>query len=140
MRNWLYKGKAIQPGELEGKKAFVYLITNKKTGRKYYGKKRLQFTRTRKKPGKIRRTKTVKESNWRDYWGSSKELLADIEKYGEASFIREIVRICTTLGEASYYEAKLQFQHDVILYPDKFYNTFVGCRIHAKHLKINKYN
>lgn len=133
---WVFKGNPIEPEDLDNNKAFVYCITNRKTGKKYYGKKRLSFMRRRKIPGRINRIKIVKESDWRDYWGSSKELHEDIKKYGEDAFSREILRICHSLGEASYYEAKLQFEHDVILHPDKFYNTFVGCRIHAKHLGV----
>ena len=34
----------------------------------------------------------------------------------------------------SYYEAKLQFEKNVLL-SDEYYNEFIGCKIHAKHLK-----
>ena len=31
-------------------------------------------------------------------------------------------------------EAKLQFENDVLL-KDEYYNEFIGCKIHSKHLK-----
>jgi Putative endonuclease segE, GIY-YIG domain len=136
LTDWLYHGKPIDVKDLDNNRAFVYVITNLKTGKKYYGKKRLQFLRRRKVPGRINRIKIVKESDWKDYWGSSKELRQDVEKHGAGNFTREILRICGTLGEASYHETKLQLEHDVLLHPDKYYNTFVGCRIHAKHLGV----
>ena len=43
---WTYKGKKLKeiPDEYEG---FVYLITNKKTGQKYVGKKLAKFKTTK---------------------------------------------------------------------------------------------
>jgi len=34
----------------------------------------------------------------------------------------------------SYYEAKEQFDRDV-LFSDEYYNEFIGCKIHAKHVR-----
>lgn len=131
---WLYKNKEITIDDLDGYTSFVYVITNEKTKKRYFGKKRLQFYRRKKIPGRFYRKKIVKDSDWKDYWGSSSELKEDLDKHGKDSFTREILKLCGTLGEASYYETKLQFEHDVLLHPDQFYNTFVGCRIHRKHL------
>jgi len=43
---WTYRGKKVDsiPDEYEG---FVYLITNKKTGQKYVGKKLAKFKTTK---------------------------------------------------------------------------------------------
>lgn len=114
---------------------FVYLITETNTGKKYIGKKffwkpkTLPKTKTRK-----RRVKTRVESDWRDYYGSSKEVKLLVEKNGKDKYKREILRLCETKGECSYYEAKLQFEYDVLL-RDDFYNEFIGCKIHSKHLR-----
>jgi len=43
--------------------------------------------------------------------------------------------LCKTKGECSYYEAKKQFEYDVLL-NDEFYNEFIGCKIHSKHLGV----
>lgn len=57
-----------------------------------------------------------------------------VESKGKDNYKREILRLCRTKGECSYYEAKLQFQYDVLL-SDEFYNEFIGCKIHAKHIR-----
>lgn len=131
---WLYKDKEYTetPEEYQG---FVYQITELDTGKKYIGKKffwrpkTLPITKTRK-----RRVKTRVESDWRDYFGSSKEVQTLIEDKGSSNYKREILRLCKTKGECSYYEAKLQFEYDVLL-SDEYYNEFIGCKIHSKHIR-----
>ena len=134
---WIYEGKEFDPEEefLEQYQGFVYCLTELSTGKKYIGKKFfwkpkiLPITKTRKK-----RVRTRVESNWREYYGSSKEVQELVEYKGSDSFKREILRLCRTKGECSYYEAKLQFEYDVLL-KDDFYNEFIGCKIHSKHIK-----
>jgi hypothetical protein len=113
---------------------FVYRITNLNTGREYIGKK--LFTAARTKVVKGKRKKLRVESDWREYYGSNKELLHDVATHGHDAFKREILRLCKTKGQCSYFEAKLQFEHGVLENPDKFYNTWIMCRIHQKHLKL----
>jgi hypothetical protein len=56
-----------------------------------------------------------------------------VEEHGTGKFRREILILCKTKGEMSYHEAKLQFDNNVLL-SDKYYNNFIGCKIHSKHL------
>jgi hypothetical protein len=120
------------PEEYQG---FVYLITEIDTDKKYIGKKFfwkpkiLPKTKTRK-----RRVRTRVESDWRDYYGSSNEVKLLVEKKGVDNYKRTILYLCKTKGECSYYEAKLQFEHDVLL-RDDYYNEFIGCKIHSKHIR-----
>lgn len=131
---WLYNEQIFDetPEEYQG---FVYLITELDTGKKYIGKKffwkpkTLPITKTRK-----RRVKTRVESDWRKYYGSSITVKNLIEEKGFDNYKREILKLCETKGECSYYEAKLQFEHDVLL-SDEYYNEFIGCKIHSKHIK-----
>ena len=131
---WVYNDKEFNetPDEFQG---FVYMVTEKDTGKKYIGKKFfwkpkiLPITKTRK-----RRVRTRAESDWREYYGSSKEVQSLVESKGRDNYKREILRLCKTKGECSYYEAKLQFQYDVLL-SDEYYNEFIGCKIHAKHIR-----
>ena len=131
---WIYDNKPFTetPDEYQG---FVYQITELDTGKKYIGKKFfwkpkiLPVTKTRK-----RRVRTRVESDWRDYFGSSKEVQSLVESKGEDNYKREILKFCKTKGECSYWEAKLQFEHDVLL-SDEYYNEFIGCKIHSKHIK-----
>ena len=130
---WTFNNKEynITPEEYQG---FVYQVTEIHTNKKYIGKKNfwkpkvLPINKTRK-----RRVRTRIESNWKEYYSSSNEVCKLVEERGQEGFKREILKLCKTKGEMSYYEAKLQFDHNV-LFSDDYYNNFIGCRIHAKHL------
>ena len=80
MVDWTYKGKVVSeiPQGVEG---FVYLITNTTNNKKYIGKKLAKF-KTSRPPlkGKKNRRRGTKESDWKDYWGSSDHLNADVQK------------------------------------------------------------
>ena len=131
---WYYDNEQFDttPEDYQG---FVYLITELDTDKKYIGKKNfwkpktLPITKTRK-----RRVRTRTESDWRSYFSSSSEVQQLVESKGEKNYKREILKLCKTKGEMSYFEAKLQFEHDVLLRND-YYNEFIGCKIHSKHLK-----
>lgn len=130
---WYYNGNEYNetPEEYQG---FVYLITELDTDKKYIGKKNFWRPKTLPKNSKrSRRVRTRVESDWRIYFGSSKEVQLLVEDKGEDNYKREILRLCRTKGEMSYYEAKLQFDHDVLL-RDDYYNEFIGCKIHSRHL------
>lgn len=129
---WLLGGTSYSPVIPENAYAFVYWIRNIETGRGYIGKKLLWFKSFKQVKGK--RKRILKESDWKTYTGSNEELNAEITKLGKNSFSFRILKFCASKGEASYYEAKLQLEHDVLLHPDKFYNAFVGCKIHRKHV------
>ena len=125
---WTYEGKEIDilPDEYEG---FVYLITNTTTGQKYVGKKLAKF-KTTKPPlkGKKNKRRGTKESDWRDYWGSSDRLNTDVLTLGEDKFTREIIHICPSRGIASYLEAREQFERRV-LETDEYYNGIINVRV-----------
>ena len=133
---WYHNDELFEPDEefLKQYHGFVYQITELSTGKKYIGKK--GFWSTRRLPplkGKTRKRVTTKMSDWQTYHGSSEEVKRLVEDGGD--FRRDILRLCQTKGEASYYEAKLQFEKDVLL-DDTYYNEFIGCKIHSKHLKL----
>lgn len=128
MSDWTYNNKVLS--ELpEGCEAFVYLITNTTNGRMYVGKKLAKF-KTTKPPlkGKKNKRRGTKESDWRDYWGSSDNLKEDVEKLGEDKFTRQILHICPSRGVASYLEAKEQFDRNVLL-TDDYYNGIINVRV-----------
>jgi len=134
--DWLYENETFNPDEefLKPYQGFVYLITEMDTGKKYIGKKyfwkpkTLPVTKTRK-----RKVKTTVQSDWKKYYGSNQELKQIIKEQGGDNYKREILKLCKTKGDCSYYEAKYQFEYDVLL-KEEFYNEFIGCKIHSKHL------
>jgi hypothetical protein len=128
--NWVIKGKPVTDEDIEGYVGFCYIITNTINGKKYIGKKLLSFSRT-KPPlkGYSRKRRTKVASDWQTYYGSSKDLSEDVKKHGEANFEREIVRLCKTKSECNYWEAKLQFQYDVLL-SDMWYNSWIAVKVH----------
>jgi hypothetical protein len=137
---WTYNKQIISelPDDVIG---FVYLITNLTTGRKYIGKKLAKFSKTRykmhtQKNGKRvrKKIKSKVDSDWKDYYGSSEALTKDIEVLGSYSFSREILRMCYSKAECSYYEAKEQFYNEV-LETDNWYNGQISVRCHKNHIK-----
>jgi hypothetical protein len=140
--NWNYKGEVFDKTEEEilgaGLFSFVYLITNLESGRLYIGKKLFLFKgkKTIKlKNGKKKKKSILVESDWKTYFGSCEEMNKDIEKLGQDKFKREIIHLCTSKAEASYLELKEQIVNEAIL-SDKYYNSYVGARIHRGHVKM----
>jgi len=130
---WFYENEEYA-GPTRSLVGFVYIITELETGKKYVGKK--LFWSTRKLPplkGKKRRRTVVKESDWRDYFGSSEELKSLVESNGGDKYHREILHLCKSKGAMSYLELKEQVERDV-LFRDDYYNEFIGAKIHSKHV------
>lgn len=130
---WYYNNEPFEtaPEEFQG---FVYKITELDTGKMYIGKKffwapkTLPVTKTRK-----RRVKTKVESDWKTYFGSNKEVQELVKNNGEESYKREILHLCKTKGDCSYWEIYEQMVNHVLLSED-YYNEFVGAKIHSKHI------
>jgi hypothetical protein len=139
---WLYQDTPVEtlPEECVG---FVYLITNNLSGRKYIGKKLAKFSKTtykivKQKNGTKKRKKirSKVDSDWREYYGSSPELTADVIKLGTENFTREILYYCKSKSECSYIEAREQFTRKVLESTD-YYNGHIQVRVHGSHI-INK--
>ena len=133
--SWFYNNTEFTSEDIGENIGFVYLIIDNVNNKKYVGKK--NFWSIRKLPPlkgqKRKRTKTT-ESDWMDYFGSSEEVKLLVEQSGRERFRREILHLCKSKGEMSYMEAKEQFDRNVLL-SDDYYNAFIGCKIHAKHVE-----
>lgn len=133
---WLYNGKPYEPEELDPKEiyGFVYEILDLDNGKKYIGKKffwrakTLPITKTRK-----RRKRLKVESDWKDYYGSSEVLKEQVSTRGTDRFERTILVLCKTKAECTYYEAKYQFERDVLL-RDDYYNDWISAKVRRAHL------
>lgn len=124
--HWTIKESICLP---ENPFGFIYIITNKVNGRQYIGKKQC-VSRVKRKPlkGKTRNRIDHKESDWKTYTGSSKELNEDIAKHGKENFTFEILEWCGSKWELGYKEIKKQIELDVLL-NEQFYNGIINARI-----------
>ena len=132
---WIYESKEFTSEMIGDYYGFVYEITDTDNNKKYIGKK--WFWSTKKKPplkGKTRKRIVKSESDWQKYFGSSEEVKLLVEESGESRFKREILRLCKTKGECSYWELKYQMEFDVLLKPEEYYNSFVGAKIRRNHV------
>jgi hypothetical protein len=124
--HWLLNDGVIMLDDTFG---FIYEITNTINNKKYIGKKQC-MSRIKRKPLKGKRRNRIdhKESDWRTYTSSSNELNDDIIKLGKEKFIFKVLRTCDSKWALAYYEAKEQFDRDV-LFRDDYYNGILNLRI-----------
>ena len=134
---WYYKDEEYNPTteELSEFVGFVYVITDKSNNKMYVGKKTFWSKKTLPPlKGKTRKRRSVVESDWKKYYGSSDLVKQLLLEHGEVNFHREILHMCKSKGEMGYIEAKEQFDRNVLL-DDNYYNGIVNCRIHRNHVK-----
>jgi hypothetical protein len=88
------------------------------------------MTVLKRKPlkGKKNKRHEIKETDWKTYTSSSAELNIDIDTLGKDKFTFEIVRWCNSKAEMAYFEAKMQFDNNV-LFSDEYYNGIINCRL-----------
>ncbi len=110
---------------------FVYMITHLKTGRKYIGKKFFTKSKTKQVKGKKKRSRV--SSDWLNYWGSNKKLQEEVKENGKDQYIREILHLCKTRSECSYWETWEIFSRHALMH-ESYYNEWVSCRIRKDHL------
>lgn len=106
---WLYEDIEItsieqMPVDSYG---FIYEITHIPSGRKYLGKKVLQFNRTLPAlKGEKRKRKMSKESDWKTYYGSHPEFKQLIKEGKQEELRREILMFVPSKKLLTYYELK----------------------------------
>jgi hypothetical protein len=133
----------------EGTIGFVYKITHIPSKKSYIGKKNLYTERNVKLGVKelknlpITRGRTpskkkvIAESNWKIYYGSNKEFTDFVKLYPKEEFKREILHICKSKKELTYYEMRYQFVNDVLLDPLSF-NSNVAGKFFRKDLETDE--
>ena len=127
---------------------FVYRVVHKPTGKAYIGKKVLYFNR------KVKLTKkdlamyegvvgrkpsyklAIKESNWKDYWGSNKLLKEVMDLEPIENFERHVVKTAPNKKLLTYYETKYQFVYQVLEKPDEYFNDNILGKFFTKDFDI----
>jgi hypothetical protein len=108
---------------------FIYRITNTVNSKVYFGKKQIKSVKKLKPlKGKKNKRHFDIETDWKTYTSSSNDVNVDINLLGKEKFKFEILRFCDSKFELAYYEAKIQFENDVLL-KEGFYNGIINCRI-----------
>ena len=147
MSNWLYKDKRIESLEdfPEGTYGFIYISVHEPSGKSYLGKKSLYHNVKKKltkkelaeqpvtRGRKSLTTVIQKESDWKTYYGSAKELKEDITNIGKENFTREILKICYTKKSLTYWEISYQCKEDVLL--NNTYNDNILGKFFRKDLE-----
>ena len=132
---WYYQNELFNAELISEYQGFVYVITDLTQSKKYVGKKGFWSKKTLPPlKGKTRKRRSIVESNWQVYYGSSETVQQLLEEHGPPGFDRKILHLCKTKGEMSYLEAKEQFDRRVLL-DDSYYNGIINCKIHRTHVK-----
>ena len=147
MPNWFYETKDRDELNVkylnsvsdfpEGTFGFIYQIVNLETYQFYIGKKFLYHNKKKKLtkkelaeqsgPGRRATTKVVQEeSDWKTYWGSCKELQADIKKLGIDKFERQVLYFAKDKKELTYFEIKHQVLEEVLFTPLSYNDNILG--------------
>jgi hypothetical protein len=135
MKNkWLYS-EEFNPQDYFG---FVYRITNLTNGKFYIGKKYFYHTSNVKlgkkelaalpvtRGRKLSTKQVIKESDWKSYWGSSKELQQDVKELGAECFECIILKLCKDKKELTYYELHYQCTNECLLSYDSYNDNILG--------------
>lgn len=129
---WTHQGVDFEEPP-ENAVGFIYRIEQVSTGRYYIGKKIL-WNRVAKPPlkGKKRRRISQKPSDWKTYYGSSDEL-KELVTQNPADFKREVLRVCFSKSEMSYWETYEIMASHALIDPLSF-NKWISARIQANTL------
>lgn len=136
---WKYKNEIISSVNQmpEDSFGFIYEITHNPTGRKYLGKKVLQFNRTLPPlKGQKRKRKVIKESDWMTYYGSHPEFKQLIKEKKVEEFTREILLFVPTKKLLTYFEAKFLFCNEVIEPGSIYINDNIEARYYRKDFAL----
>ena len=149
---WTYEGKPITGIDdmPESTYGFIYLVTHLSTGKKYIGKKVIFFERNiligkreltilkqeRKAQGIGGRTplkkKVIKESDWKSYYGSQKEIIDLVKQSKQEDFKREILQFVTSKKLLTYYECKYLFINEVLETRNNYVNDNILGKFYTK--------
>ncbi len=129
---WYYNEQPFTDDMISDAWGFVYIITNLETGRMYIGKKQFFFKKSRQVKGK--KKSFLVDSDWLDYYGSNQELREEVENNGPEMFKREILHLCYSKAECSYWEAYEQFVRHALV-KEEYYNSWISVRVRGSNIK-----
>jgi hypothetical protein len=127
----------------QGTFGFIYITTHKPSGVSYIGKKSLYHNVKRKltkkelaeQTGRGRKPTTQvvqKESDWKTYYGSTKQIVELIKGGKQEDFTREILQFVFNKKLLTYHECKYLFSYGVLENPDKWMNDNILGKFYTK--------
>jgi len=122
---WTYKNQPVTEPP-DGALGFIYVITHIPSGKRYLGRKQFWMSKTKIVKGKKKRIKV--ESDWRDYYSSSPDLLVMVEQQGKHNFEREIIMMVNSKSELVYAEEYCLYVTDAML-SDEWLNGNIRTKI-----------
>ena len=149
---WIHKGLSVYSIDNmpENTYGFIYEVTHIPTGKKYLGKKVLYFERN-KRLGKRElealreerkakgiggrlplKKKVIAESDWKNYYGSQKEILELVKEGNERDFKREILQYVPDKKQLTYYECKYLFINEVLETRNNYINDNILGKFYRK--------
>jgi hypothetical protein len=146
---WTYNGSPITDISDFSKDTFgfIYIVKNNETNKSYIGKKVLYHNKkvklTKKEiaeltgVGRKPTTKIVtKESDWKTYYGSNKEVM-DLVKAGKQNiFTRQIIQLASNKKLLTYYETQALFTYKVLEHPELYYNDNILGKFFTKDFTL----
>jgi len=144
--SWIYNSETINditefPPNNYG---FVYQVKHIPSNKIYIGKKVLFFTRKVKLGKKelealgtvIGRKPSyklaVKESDWKTYYGSQKEIKTLLKESKTSDWERSIIKCVPSKKLLTYFEVKYQMLYQVLEKPDEFFNDNILGKFYTK--------
>jgi hypothetical protein len=146
--NWTLKGREVKHIKdfPEGAIGFIYML-HFSNGKKYIGRKSMySYTKrnfTKKELALItdKRLKTYeivqKEVRWQTYAGSSGREMKGSMDDGAHLVKKEILKVCFTKKQITYYESQCLFSYGV-LESDDFYNDNILGKFYRRDLDYDK--
>ena len=156
--SWSYNGKLItEISDMpEGTYGFIYEVYHQPSGMRYIGKKVLYFERN-KRLGKraleaLReerkakgiggrvpaKKKVIKESDWKDYYGSHKDIIKLIKQEKQFEFERRILTFVPNKKLLTYYECKYLFIKEVLESDNNYINDNILGKFYKKDFNETK--
>ena len=149
---WTYKGHIVNDisDMTENTYGFIYETKHIPSGKKYLGKKVLFFERNKrlgkralqalkeeraKKGLKGRvplKQKVITESDWKDYYGSHKDILKLVKEGTVLDFERKILCYVPNKKLLTYFECKYLFINEVLENSDTYINDNILGKFYRK--------
>lgn len=149
---WLHEGRLItEISDMpEGTYGFIYEVLHKPTGKKYIGKKVLYFERNVKLGkraleelkaerkaagigGRVpQKKKVIKESDWKNYYGSHEEIKRLVKESDPEDFTRRILQFVPEKKLLTYYECKYLFINSVLDERNNYINDNILGKFYRK--------